>query len=277
MGILEKYREANAMGFFVGSVFSKMLNMDTSVGVILPQDSRYHRGLSPLPEGVTARERPRTLILLHGLTDNWSAWGYRSRVLSYAEEFDTAVIMPEVQRSFYQDMRDGEAYFSYVYDELPELAAALFNVSVEPEDLMVAGLSMGGYGALRCALTGPERYHAVGAFSSVTDLEAFTLDMPVRKETRGFERVVRGMFGEGRRAPEEALLVPLAKRAAAGSARTPILMTCGTEDELYPGCEAFAGVLEGLGWPVRFESWPGIHEWGFWDTSIRRFLECNVR
>ena len=265
------------MGLFTGTVFSRALNMDTSVGVILPHDSRYHRGYSPFPEGVEAREAPRTLILLHGLTDNWSAWAYRSRILSYAEEYDTAVVIPEVQRSFYQDMACGEAYFSYVYDELPELAAQLFRLSVAPEDLMVAGLSMGGYGALRCALTGPGRYRAVGAFSSVTDLEAFTLRMPVRKETHNFERVVKAMFGEAGRIPEDALLDALAERAAAGEARTPIMMTCGTEDELYPDNTAMYGRLKALGWPVTLDAMPGIHEWGFWDRSVRMFLERFAR
>jgi len=261
------------MGFFTGSVFSKALNMDTTLGVILPQDSRYHRGAQPFPEGVTRRSRPRTLILLHGLTDNWSAWGYRSRILNYAEARDVAVIMPEVQRSFYQDMALGEAYFTYVSEELPELAAALFNVSVAPEDLMVAGLSMGGYGALRCGLSAPGRYRAIGAFSSVTRLEAFTVNLPVRKETKGFERVVRGMFGEALDVPEAAKLDALAKRAAGQGGCPPIMMTCGTEDELYPENEAFHELLVRLGLWVRFEAWPGLHEWGFWDRSIGLFLE----
>ena len=50
-------------------------------------------------------------------------------------------------------------------------------------------------------------------------------------------------------------------------------MTCGTEDELYPHNEQFYRLLKGYGLPVTFEAWPGIHEWGFWDRSIKMFLE----
>ena len=261
------------MGFFTGSVFSETLNMDTTIGVILPHDCRFHRGMESMTDGRTPRRRPRTLILLHGLTDNWSAWGYRTRIMSYAEAHDVAVVMPEVQRSFYQDMVYGESYFTYVSEELPKLAAEMFNVSAEPEDLMVAGLSMGGYGALRCGLAAPGRYRAIGAFSSAISLDGFLLDIPERKETKGMDRLVRGMFGEHPALPEDSRIQSLAERAAKAGMATPIFMTCGAEDPLYPDSEAFFDQARTLGLNVTFESWPGVHEWGFWDRSIALFLE----
>ena len=259
------------MSYFTGHIFSQSLNMDTDLGVILPQDSRQARGIVPLSGGRTVRERPRTLILLHGLTDDSAAWAMRSRILSYAEEFGVAVLMPAVQRSFYQNMVNGEDYFSYVFEELPALAGRMFNVSVAPEDLLVAGLSMGGYGALRCALTDPGRYRAVGAFSSAVDIEQLTLRMDVRKETLGFGKVVRGIFGEEPAVPEAAKLCALAEKSR--GTKLPVFMTCGTEDELYPSNRAFGEKLAEMGYDVETKFWPGIHEWGFWDTSVRLFLE----
>ena len=159
----------SGISIFTGAVFSETLMMDTTLSVILPQDSRWHRGISQVADGVRVREKPRTLILLHGLSDNWVAWPHRSRILCHAELYDVAVLMPEVQRSFYQDMTYGEAYFTYIMEELPALATRMFHLSTEPEDLMICGLSMGGYGALKCGLTHPECYRAVGAFSSLID------------------------------------------------------------------------------------------------------------
>ena len=261
------------MGFFTGAIFSEALNMDTNIGVILPQDSRYHRGLAAFPHGVAASERPRTLILLHGMTDNWAAWGHRSRILEYAEAHDIAVIMPEVQRSFYQDMVNGEAYFTYISEELPKLAGALFNVAVEPGQLMVAGLSMGGYGALRCGLLHPDRYCADGAFSRAFDLSGRVVLTPHKRETLHFERVVKGIFGEKPEVPPLAQLHLLAEYAGHLPHRAPILMTCGTEDPLYPENEEFYRFLKAHGLTVTFESWSGAHEWRFWDRSIQMFLE----
>ena len=258
------------MAHFLGTVFSEVLNMDVEISAILPQDSRQYRGLNPLAEGVAAREKPRTLILLHGLTDSCTAWVNRSRLLCHAEEYGVAVIMPAVQRSFYQDMACGEAYFTYVTEELPALAAKLFNVSVAPEDLMVAGQSMGGYGALRCGLTHPERYRAVGAFSSVTDIEPFTVHAPVRKETRNFDRVVLGMFGEAQVVPDAAKLDVLAERSK--GAKLPVYMTCGSEDPLLPESERFYQKLIALGYRAELEIGPGAHEWNYWDGVIQNFL-----
>ena len=259
------------MAYFTGSIYSRSLGMDTAIGVILPHDSRQRRGLAPLAGGRAPLEKPRLLILLHGLSDNSAAWAMRSRILSYAEDYDVAVLMPEVQRSFYQDMANGEDYFTYVSGELPELAERMFGASAAPEDLMVAGLSMGGYGALRCALSAPERFRAVGAFSSAVDVVALTRNIAVRKETMGFEKVVRGIFGESAEVPEAARLDVLAERAR--GTKLPVMMTCGTEDGLLPSNQAFYDKLKDLGYDATFDTWTGNHEWSFWDTSIRMFLE----
>jgi S-formylglutathione hydrolase FrmB len=57
-------------------------------------------------------------------------------------------------------------FFTYISEELPEICKAAFNISPQPEDTFVMGVSMGGYGALKCALTYPDRYGACCAFSS---------------------------------------------------------------------------------------------------------------
>ena len=84
------------MGVYNGSFYSKSMNMDTSIGIILPHDSRKHLGVEPLHPGITPSDKPRTLILLHGLSDNWAAWMHRTSILRYAELYDIAVLAPEV-------------------------------------------------------------------------------------------------------------------------------------------------------------------------------------
>lgn len=259
------------MSLLTGAIFSKTLMMDTTVSVILPHDSRWHRGFSQVADGVKLCEKPRTLILLHGLSDNWIAWPYRSRILSHAELYDVAVLMPEVQRSFYQDMTYGEAYFTYITEELPTLASRMFHLSTEPEDLMICGLSMGGYGALKCGLTNPERYRAIGAFSSLIDFEAFVADPFVRRTTEGMDRVLKSVLGENLEVPDSAKLRVLCDREAGSS--LPFLMTCGTEDDFYLQNEAFYSYMKKNDMNVSFEKWPGKHEWNVWDESVQRFLE----
>ena len=262
------------MSFFTGTIFSHALRMDTCVGVILPHDSRCHRGIDTLREGITAREKPKTLILLHGLSDNYSVWGNRTSILRYAEEYDIAVIMPEVQRSFYHDMKYGPAYFSYISEELPELAAEMFHLSTAPEDLLIAGLSMGGYGALYAALTYPEKFYGIGCFSGAFVLRDLVEnnDLVNLKETAGWTKDRVAIFGESLKMPDSSDLCLLAEKNAGRSKKPWIYMTCGTEDFLYESNINMRDVLLGLHYDIRYEDWPGIHQWGFWDISIQKML-----
>lgn len=264
------------MSCFTGALYSQVLNMDTTVGVILPQDSRWHRGIIPLAPGVKPRKKAKTLILLHGLTDNWVAWAHRSRIYSYAEYYDVAVLIPEVQRSFYQDMKNGSSYFTYITEELPKLASELFCVSTKPGDLMIAGMSMGGYGAFRCGLLYPEKYHAVGAFSSVCDFRTFVTDIPVRKETRGLERDVKGIFGEDLQLPKDCDLKYLAARRREEHRFPNVYMACGRQDELYEQNVEFKNYMEEIELDFAWEFWDGHHDWDFWDVAIQKFLQKYV-
>jgi S-formylglutathione hydrolase FrmB len=266
------------MSLFTGTIFSDALHMDTSVGVILPQDSRCHRHpgvLGVLHEGIKPRARPKTLILLHGLSDNYSVWEHRTPILRYAEEYDIAVIMPEVQRSFYQDMKNGPAYFAYISEELPLLAASMFNVSVSPDDLYIAGLSMGGYGAFYTALSHPEKYAGVGCFSSACDIRSIIENdnYVVMDVLAGLDGDRRGVFGESSEVPDSSDLFSLVAEAAKKPKKPAIFMTCGTEDFLYDSNIRLRDHIQTTGaFTFTYEEWPGIHEWGFWELSIQKML-----
>lgn len=268
------------MAFFEGTIYSRTLHMDTQLGVILPQDSRpHHEGA--LKNGLTPRKIPRTVILLHGLTDSASVWWRRTSIERYAEEYDIAVIMPEVYKSFYQDMEYGEHYFSYITEELPQLCKDLFQISMNPEDLMIAGLSMGGYGALRCALTYPERYYACGAFSSGCDIQAMVKHPGKELEmgpARGFDRSAKAIFGENLDIPDNSDLFWLADHLGDQAGQVKLYMTCGRQDPLYEANQRLKNVLaaSNLG-EFHYEDWDGNHEWGYWDVAIQRFFEIFCR
>jgi S-formylglutathione hydrolase FrmB len=95
------------------------------------------------------------LYLLHGLSDDDTAWLRRTSIERYVSELGLAVVMPQVHRSFYSDELHGLRYWTFLSDELPQLVDSFFHVSTRREDTFVAGLSMGGYGALKWALRQP--------------------------------------------------------------------------------------------------------------------------
>ncbi|WP_458460326.1 alpha/beta hydrolase [Paenibacillus sp.] len=103
------------------------------------------------------------------------------------------IIMPEANRSYYTDMEYGLNYFHYITQELPEACKRLLNLNPDPEKTYIAGLSMGGYGALKCGLTYPERYRKVVSLSGVTDIQARLHDphMPAT-----MVKEMKAVFGE---------------------------------------------------------------------------------
>src|SRR5690606_33749942 len=126
---------------------SSALGLATSMTVLLPQ--RDAAGQIGVGGGVRDGGTP-VLYLLHGLSDDDTIWGRRTSIERYVSDLGLAVVMPQVHRSFYSDVVGGDGnYWQFIADELPQLVADSFQVSARREDTFVAGLSMGGYGAMK--------------------------------------------------------------------------------------------------------------------------------
>jgi S-formylglutathione hydrolase FrmB len=254
------------MALFAGNIFSRTMMMETQLYVSMPQDGRYYKKAPP----------PRTLILLHGISDNAAGWVRNTMAEFMANQYGIALVVPEVQRSFYQDMQYGLPYYRYITRELPGLAAELFHLSVKREDLMVAGLSMGGYGALKCAFGSPDVFSACGAFSSACDVKNMVAHY---KEFEGAGEVgcrigdeFAGQFGEDRNVPDESDIYWLAEKVSRQALKPRLYMTCGTEDGLLEMNHKMRDHIKSLSIDCTYEEWAGIHDWIFWNESLRRML-----
>ena len=122
-----------------------------------------------VPNGVE-KQPMKVLYLLHGLSDDSSCWTRFTGLELFVREEEVVIVMPDGGRSFYNDTPYDENYFQYLTKELPKWIQFLFPVSNKLEDTFIAGMSMGGYGVLKAALTYPEQYGGVAALSSVCDV-----------------------------------------------------------------------------------------------------------
>jgi S-formylglutathione hydrolase FrmB len=238
--------------------FSEVLEVGTSMTVLLPQPSEEQIGIatgSTTPEA--AGDFP-VLYLLHGLSDDSSAWLRYTSIERYAAPLGLAVVMPQVQRSFYADEVHGERFFTFLSDELPEVVRRFFRVSGEREDTFVAGLSMGGYGALKWALHRPGRFAAAASLSGALDLEAVSHD-EWRKPL--MQRVFDGRVG-----PRDDLFALLGD--ADVESLPSLYVGCGTEDHLYEHNVRFVDAATAAGVDVHVDFRAGEHEWGVWDATI---------
>lgn len=249
------------MAIFRGDIRSAALAMDTQLYVILPYDRPADNQQKPC----------RVLYLLHGLGDNAAAWTRYTGIERYARERGLAVIMPEAQRSFYMDMEMGLSYFTYVTLELPDLCAQMFHISSSREDTFVAGLSMGGFGALKCGLSHPELYAGCASFSGVGDLSILLGEY----QTEDNIGEMRGTFGPELIVKARDDLRLLANQAGSlpREQRPRVLITCGTRDFLHESNRELRDYLRSLPLDFRYEEWEGDHEWGFWDKSVQIALE----
>ncbi|MDR3193591.1 MAG: prolyl oligopeptidase family serine peptidase [Treponema sp.] len=245
------------MAFLQCEIRSDSIRMSTSLCVILPQDG------AEAPRGMT-------LYLLHGRGQSAQAWSRYSRIESYAERYGIAVIMPEAGRSFYTDMRNGGSYFTYLTRELPEICGRLFHIPSGPDKTYIAGLSMGGYGALKCCFNRPDLYAGCAAFSSVTDIH-WRLEN-TRKDDPGY-RDLQGVFGEKFEPGREDDLFAMAAEAAKSPRRPRLFLTCGNEDVRLEQNLRLSELLRREGYDHAFQRWPGGHDWDFWETSIQKALE----
>jgi putative tributyrin esterase len=240
--------------------YSDALEMSTSMTVVLPQRTRTQIGLAGADPGT---EAPPVLYLLHGLSDDHTTWVRRTSLERYAAPLGLAVVMPAVQRSFYADEVQGGAYWTFLSQELPEVVASFFRVSRQRERTFVAGLSMGGYGALKWALRDPTRFAAAASMSGALDVAALAKlpDRPVL-----FGRIFGGLPG-----PADDVFSLL--RATPSIEDLPALrVSCGTEDPLIGASRAFVRAAEGVGLDLTVDFGPGGHEWGYWDRQIQEVL-----
>jgi putative tributyrin esterase len=215
----------------------------------------------------------RVLYLLHGLTDDHTAWQRWTSIERYAEGLNLAVIMPAVQNSFYTDMVHGGKFFTFLTEELPAIVHDLFPLSIERSGTFVAGLSMGGYGAFKLALSRPDLYAAAASLSGALDIRELVKEHDDPENAAWLERM-RNIFGDLEKVPGSPHdLFELAQNVSRSANKPRLFQYCGTEDVLYADNLRFRDFIRPLGFDYTYEETPGDHRWVYWDTLIQKVLE----
>jgi putative tributyrin esterase len=209
------------------------------------------------------------LYLLHGLSDDATAWQRYTSIETIANAYGLVVVMPSVGRSFYIDQPNGQRYFSYLTEELPRYLADVFNLSPKREDTLIAGNSMGGYGAFKAAFMYPERFVAAASFSGALSLEVLKVQPD---DPRNAEFAY--LFGDltKLKGGEHDPSVWLQNAARNPSALPRLYIACGRQDDLYPLNRMVYAACQQLEIPVDYHEEDAKHDWPFWDGQIKRFL-----
>jgi putative tributyrin esterase len=254
--------------------FSNSLARQVSYKAIIPVDG-------PVFPGRPAKEvKPfKTVYLLHGIFGDYTDWLIKSRVALFAEKYNLAVIMPSGENGFYVDNEATRKYFGeYIGRELVEETRKLFHLSNKRGDTFIAGLSMGGYGALRNGLKYYNNFSAIAALSSALIIDAAitsTEENPFEFGRRSYYEAVFGDVANLRGSDKdvEALVQKIKKE---NGVMPEIYLACGTEDSLIENNRKFRDFLISENVEHTYLESPGIHDWQFWDEYIEKVMEWLV-
>ena len=258
------------MAFIQMALQSQALLRTVNVNVILPCDKVTFPGMPAIDP------RPmKTLYLLHGMFGSQSDWVNYTNIQRYAEEKDLCVVMPQGDNSYYVDRpEEGNNYGTFIGEELVQLTRKMFPLSDKREYTYIAGLSMGGYGALRNGLKYAETFGRICALSTADiseDLELLNEDIPFVLMKPSF---VKSLLGDLEKIPEsDGNIRYLAGQTAERGIKPKVYLACGSEDQLLPKSRRIKACLEELGYDLTYSETPGGHEWPFWDKHIKAFID----
>lgn len=252
------------MAFASLKFFSEALKMQCEISVIIPQKSAA--GEIGVTSGVGGDGKYKCLYLLHGLSDDHTIWARRTSIERYAQEYGIVVVMPCAARSFYTNMKYGGAYYDYIAKEVPRIVREFFNVSDRREDNVIAGLSMGGYGALKIGMRECDSFCAAAGLSSVADVAAFA---KIERHADVFPPI----FGDSCEVPASEDLFALASELVSKKNQPRLYMGVGKDDFLYADNRRLREHIESLGLDLTYREGEGMHSWIFWDEHIRYVLE----
>ena len=241
---------------------SKALFRTVPMNVILPAD-RFDADTDSYLNKPDRKYKP--LYLLHGLLGNYTDWVSKTRIQTWAEEKNLAVVMPSGDNSFYFKSRTPwNDYGTFIGEELVDITRRMFPLSDKREDTFIAGLSMGGYGALRNGIVYSNTFsHVVGLSSAIHLFEDLSEEANI------------GLFDNLKEAAESNLNPKVAVKEMLDEGRKipGIYMSCGRNDDLLSVNEDFRDYLKEKGINVTWDEEDAGHEWYFWDSQIKKVLD----
>ncbi len=238
-----------------------------------------------LPPGYSANTRDYpVLYLLHGYTDSEWAWVQFGQVQAIADEAIRSgvappmiIVMPDAGVTWYMNDHAGtERYEDYFFDELLPHIEATWPVRRGWEFRAVAGLSMGGHGALLYALKHPAMFAACAPLSAAVYTDEEVVAMPQDQWDYVWGKLIgEGLEGQARltdhwKANNALYLARQADRELLR--RVSFYIDCGDDDFLYKGNAALHVLLRDLGIRHEYRVRDGGHEWSYWRSALPEVL-----
>jgi putative tributyrin esterase len=244
---------------------SALVGKTLPYNVVLPRDYRASR----------TRRYP-VLYLLHGLAGHYSDWTTKTNVADYASRYRMIVVTPEGNDGWYTDSATvpRDKYESYFLKELIPDVQQRYRTIESRYGRAVAGLSMGGYGALKLGLKSPATFAFAASMSGGVDVASWNeSDLKDFAWIRGSVMASFGPAGSETRKTNDIFEITRQVTSARIAALPYFYLDCGNEDVLCASSEKFAALLREKNIPHEYRQLPGNHSWAYWDQQVQEVLK----
>lgn len=251
-----------------GRLESKLMGRQMPYRVVLPIGYK---------DPANAAKRYPVLYLLHGLTGHYDNWTSRTGLPKYAEAYQAIIVTPEGDNGWYTDSTTNprDKYESYIIKELIPEIDSRYRTDAVRSRRAIAGLSMGGYGALKFGIKYPDLFSLAGSFSGALRAAQFN-DKNAGAIGKSIEEIFGPEGGETRNAND--IFKIISEMPAEKIKSLPfIYLDCGTEDFIFQQSRDFSALLIDKKAAHEYRELPGTHNWQYWDQQVREFLAVANR
>jgi putative tributyrin esterase len=227
-----------------------------------------------LPKGYESGGKFPVLYLLHGLYGDYKNWDTLTHLETYARNLEIVIVMPDADDSWYTNSATvpRDKYEDYIVKDLIPEIDENYRTIPERRARAVAGLSMGGYGAVKLGLKYPDLFAFAGSLSGALNA-AGNLDT-LRAEFRAKLLEVFGNDGSRTRAENDVFHL---LKDSHGVSYPYFYLACGTGDSFLETNRDFVQQLSERKIPYEYHETPGGHTWEYWDRAVEPMLQALER
>lgn len=225
-----------------------------------------------LPSDYTPEKRYPVLYLLHGASGDHLNWHKEdAKLYELSRKYEMIIVTPDVETSWLADspIKPKSQYESYIIKELIPFIDVEYSTIPTYRGRGIAGLSMGGHGAMVLAAKYPDIFGVASSTSGV-------LDIRMIPETAG----KKAIFGDPLDYPEvwnNNSAVYLADNLKKARRRPRLMFDVGLNDYVYEANLKYHTALKKLGIDHIFRVYPGNHDWGYWIARLPEHLEFQAQ
>ena len=266
-----------SMGIYASVPLGTVIEGQSMVSKITGYDVNYS---VYLPPGYDSSQRSYPVVyLLHGYTDNETAWVQFGEVNRVADEAIASgeippmiIIMPDAKVTWYVNNHTGtDKYEDMMIEEFIPFVEKQYRIRSDRAFRGVSGLSMGGNGSLVYALRHPDVFGVCAPFSAAVYTNEEVVDY-LKDDQKQWFTSIYGDLDKNDKLPQHwldySVLEMIKKLPAETISQVKFYIDCGDDDFLYKGNAALHVALRDKGVEHQFRIREGAHNWTYWRGNI---------